>query len=280
MIDLHSHTTASDGQYTPSELIARAARAGITHLAVTDHDTVAGLLEASEAAKPLGLVLIHGIEISAFLNEREVHILGHFVRSEDPRLRDFAIDAGEQRRQRMKKMVAKMNEMGFPVTLEQVGRLAGSAQLGRPHLARVLVDNGICSSVKEAFDRFLADGRPAFVARDRLGYAEAIRMIRESEGVATLAHPVSSRVNSEEIRILRDSGLGGLEVFRPDHPPSVQSSHLELARKLDLVPTAGSDFHGEKVVPDRHLGSVSMEMATFQALQARAIPSPSGRGSG
>src|SRR5262249_57396322 len=143
------------------------------------------------------------------------------------------------RRQRMERMIEKMCQLGVPVTLEQVLSLAGGAQLGRPHLARALIEQRVCTTVKEAFDRFLANGRPAFVDRDRIAGEKAIEMIRSAGGTATVAHPGVSRVNDLELKMLREAGLAGLEVFHSDHKPAIQEKYLAIARDLDLVPTAG-----------------------------------------
>jgi predicted metal-dependent phosphoesterase TrpH len=270
MIDLHSHTTASDGQHAPEVLIQMAKAAGVLTLAVTDHDTVAGLGRAAQAARAEGIALVNGIELSAFINNREVHILGHFVDAEDQDLAGFSVLLRTERETRMERMVAKMNGMGFPVTMAEVKTLAGEGQLGRPHLARVLVEKRYCLSTKEAFDRFLADGKPGWVDRYRLTSEKAIELIRNSGGAATVAHPGVSKVNPYELAQMKAAGLVGLEVFHSDHVPSMKEKLLEEARKLDLVPTAGSDFHGEKVAPGRRLGSASMDPAIFDALNQRA----------
>ncbi len=270
MIDLHSHTTASDGQHSPDELLALAASAGVTVLAVTDHDTVAGLAAAKEAAQSRGLELVPGIELSAFVLGREAHILGHFLRPEDPDIARFADKLRIEREQRMQQMVEKMRKLGFPVRMEDVYAIADKAHLGRPHLARVLVEKGWCVDTKEAFDRFLGDGRPAWVDRYRLDGADAIQLIRNAGGTATLAHPGTSKMNRMEVETLAKAGLAGLEVFHSDHNPSIRDKYLALAKEFDLVPTAGSDFHGEKVAPGRNLGTASMPPELFQKLRSRA----------
>ena len=270
MIDLHSHTTASDGQHTPSELVQLAARAGVTHLSVTDHDTVCGVPEAARAAKHLSVELISGIELSAFVGDREVHILGHFVDLADEELGQLSDRLRIEREQRMQRMVQKLNALGIPVAMSHVLSVAGSAHLGRPHLARALIERGICSSTKDAFDRFLANGRPAFVERHRISGELAIAMVRKAGGAATVAHPAVSQVTAEELRSLKAAGLAGLEVFHSDHKPNMQAKYLSIAKELDLVPTAGSDFHDEMVAPGRRLGSASMEPGAFAELRRRA----------
>lgn len=269
MIDLHSHTTASDGQHSPEELLALARQAGVTVLAVTDHDTVAGLQRAEAAAAAQGITLVNGIELSAFVHGKEVHILGHFLDRADPRLATFQERLSHERRTRMEQMVQNMRGLGYPVSMAEVEALAGGAQLGRPHLARVLVEKGFTTSVKEAFDRWLGDGKPGCVPRFKLSAEEAISLIRGAGGVATVAHPAVSRIDKYDLTEMTGQGLGGLEVEHSDHDPGTRRRMLEWATSLDLVPTAGSDFHGEKIAPGRDLGTASMAQERFEALQAR-----------
>ncbi|MGQ0507761.1 MAG: PHP domain-containing protein [Myxococcaceae bacterium] len=271
MIDLHSHTTASDGQHSPTELIRLAAAAGVTQLAVTDHDTVGGLAEATQAAQALGLRVIPGIELSAFVNRREVHILGHFLDPSDEELSGFSRKLRGERETRMIQMVAKMVSLGYPVTMEMVRQIAGDdANLGRPHLARVLMEMGWVRDTKEAFDRFLADGKPGCVERFKISGEEAIGLIQRAGGAATVAHPGVSKIERFELEALKKSGLSGVEVLHSDHNPSVREKYLKIASELDLVATAGSDFHGDKIAPGRLLGTASMPPENLSALRARA----------
>ncbi|HEX8818437.1 MAG TPA: PHP domain-containing protein [Archangium sp.] len=270
MIDLHSHTTASDGQHSPAELLSLAASAGVTALAVTDHDTVAGLGEAAEAAKAHGVELVPGIELSAFVLKREVHILGHFVRPDYPELASYDARLRVEREQRMEQMVEQMRKLGFPVRMEDVRAIAGNAQLGRPHLARFLVERGWCLDVKEAFDRFLGAGKPAWVERFKLDGEDAIALIHRAGGAATLAHPGSSKVERHEIRMLVQAGLDGMESLHSDHNPSVMEKYQKFAKEFELVPTGGSDFHGEQVTPGKRPGDSTTPPENFARLRARA----------
>jgi len=270
MIDLHSHTTASDGQHAPRALVALAHAAGIRTLAVTDHDTVAGLEEAALAARELGMALVPGIELSAFVHGREVHVLGHFLRPGDLAIAHFAQKLKDERRTRMEAMVQKLRDMGYPVRMEEVVALAGPAHLARPHLARVLVEKRLCTDVKDAFDRLLGDGKPAFVPRFKLTGQDAVALIRGAGGTATVAHAAVSRLDRHDIAALKEAGLAGLEVIHSDHDPGARERLLGLSRELDLVPTAGSDFHGEKINPGRRLGNVTMDGAALERLRARA----------
>ncbi|MFZ5441204.1 MAG: PHP domain-containing protein [Myxococcota bacterium] len=277
MIDLHSHTTASDGQYAPHEQVALAARAGVKVLAVTDHDTVDGLAACAAAAAERGLRLIPGIEFSCLHERREVHLLGHFIDPANAAITAYAKRLVTEREKRMEQMVHKLAAMGIPVRLEQVQAIAGDAPLTRPHLARALVELRICTSTREAFDRFLGDGKAAWAPRFELRVADAISLIHGAGGTATLAHPGSSKVNRLEVETMRKAGLDGLEVIHRDHPPSQRELFATWAKELDLCCTAGSDFHGEKVAPDRLFGSVSMDPAQLAQLEARATRSAAPR---
>jgi predicted metal-dependent phosphoesterase TrpH len=269
MIDLHSHTNASDGQHAPAAQVALAAKAGVTVLAVTDHDTVMGLEEAFQQAASLNVRLVPGIELSCELHRREVHILGHFV---DPHAKSIArvvTRLRDERCRRMQLMIDKLRQAGVPITLDDVEARAGNAPLTRPHLATLLVDMGMCTSVKEAFSRFLGDKKLAWVPKANLAVSEAIDIIRHAGGTATVAHPGSSKINHLELSLLAGHGVSGIEVFHTDHPPSQRDLFEKWAREFDLCSTAGSDFHGARVAPDRPFGTVQMTAVMLQQLESR-----------
>jgi predicted metal-dependent phosphoesterase TrpH len=268
-IDLHTHSRASDGELTPQDLAVRAHAAGIRVWALCDHDTVAGMADAEMTARRLGVRLVPGIELSAFLDRREIHILGHFVDPTHPALVRFEDFLAEHRRGRMAKIVERLATLGVFITAEDIVRWSGGKTIGRPHVARALLEAGAVSSIKEAFDRFLADGRPAYVERFRLEASDAVALVRDAGGTATIAHPGVSRLERGDLSRLRAAGVEGIEVQHPDHNPSVREKYLRLAEEHGLVPTAGSDFHGATVSPDRHLGDVSMPEEDFARLEAR-----------
>jgi predicted metal-dependent phosphoesterase TrpH len=277
-IDLHTHSTASDGQYAPVEVAARAAAAGTRAWALTDHDTVAGLEAAGEAARKLGMRFVPGIELSALLDERvenhpetgrEIHVLGHFVDPAHPALQRFEDLLADHRRTRVQKIVRLLAGQGVVVTEEAIVACSGGKTIGRPHVARALLGTGAVASVKEAFDRYLGEGRPAYVGRYRLLAEDAVKMVREAGGVATLAHPGVSRVNPGELARLRAMGFDGVEAHHPDHPPEQAARYRESADRAGLVCTAGSDYHGEIVAPGRFLGTSSMAPAELDRLEAR-----------
>jgi hypothetical protein len=247
-IDLHLHTTHSDGSLPPAEVLALAHKAGVTALAITDHDIVSGLPEALEAGARLGIEVIPGIEISSLYKEAELHILGYFLDWKDQGLHRRLADIRAGRHRRNPLIVERLNALGLALTYEEVRDLAGTESVGRPHIARVLMAKGYVQSAKEAFDRYLADGKPAYVARELPEPAEAIAWITAAGGVAVLAHPTWIRETSEGLRTLceqlKATGLTGIEVHYSTHKASQTAQYLDIARRLDLVVTGGSDFHG------------------------------------
>ncbi len=269
VIDLHSHSLASDGQYEPAEVARRARAAGCDVWALCDHDTVAGLAAAGEAARKVNVRLVPGIELSAFLERREIHLLGHFVDPASPTLRDFEDLLAERRRERMRQIVARLAAVGVQVTEEAIERHSGGKTIGRPHVARAIVASGAVGSVKEAFDRFLGEGQPAYVPRYRLEAADAVALVRGAGGTVTIAHPGVSRLEASEVARLAAAGVAGIEVIHPDQNPSVREKYRRAAEANGLVCTAGSDFHGPDVAPDRHLGMVSMTAEALAALERR-----------
>lgn len=269
VIDLHSHSTASDGQYPPGEVAARAAAAGAEAWALTDHDTVAGQEAAAAAARQAGVRFVPGIELSVLLDDREIHVLGHFVDPTHRALREFEDLLADHRRGRMGRILELLAGQGIRITMDDVVSYSGGKTLGRPHVARAIVGAGAAATVKEAFDRWLGEGRPAYVGRYRLTAEDAVKLVRSAGGVATLAHPGVSRIQPGEFRRMRAMGFGGVEVHHPDHPPSRVESYLRAAAEHDLVPTAGSDFHGEAVAPDRMLGDARMPVADLERLEQR-----------
>jgi predicted metal-dependent phosphoesterase TrpH len=270
MIDLHTHTTASDGQHPPAQLVRRAFEAGVRTLAVTDHDTVAGLPEAAQAARELGVELIAGIELSTFVNGSETHLLGHFVDHRCGQLAGLSSMLRVEREKRMRAMVSRLCQLGLPCEMDEVTRVSGGENLGRPHLARVMMERGYVKDVREAFARYIGRDRPAFVERYKLSSQEAIGLIREAGGATTVAHAGASGLTPREIRKLKEQGAAGLEVNHPDHAEELRKELGTLARELDLVPTGGSDFHGELIVPGRRLGMMHMDPRDLERLRARA----------
>ena len=240
-------------------------------LAVTDHDTVFGLEECRVASEAVGVRFVTGIELSCELHGREVHVLGHFIDPRAPALEQMASGMLAERRERMEKMIALAQQMGFSgVTMERVVAASGGENLGRPHLARALVDCGHAQSINDAFDRFLVTNAPLWVDRRRLPTAEAIRLVHEAGGTASIAHPGANGVSRQELKALAAEALDGVEAWHPEHPPNQAEAFVRWADELGLVVTAGSDYHGPGVQPDRKLGDRTLSPERFAALEQRA----------
>ncbi len=247
-IDLHTHSTASDGTDSPSELIQSARDLGLTAIALTDHDTLSGIEEARSAAADAGVRLIPGTELSVDHDGRKVHLLVYFLEPEDGPLQDRLAELRAGRHERNSEMVAILRGLGYDISEADVAAHAGGESVGRPHIADALVTMGVVSSRAEAFDGLLGDGGAAYVERRRLTAAEAITLANASGAVTSVAHPYTIDANSDSYPALfaqlRDLGLTGLEAYYPEHSPDLRDHLATLAAGLGLVATGGSDYHG------------------------------------
>jgi len=269
MTDLHMHTTASDGRCTPTELVDRVVAAGITVMAVTDHDTMAAVDDVQAHAKARGIEAHTGIEITAVEDGRDIHMLGYFLNPAEPRLVEFLRVQRETRVKRVQVIAARLAEIGVPIDLQalldEALRNAGRS-IGRPQVARALQRAGHVADTKEAFDRFLGNGGPAFVSRPGSPPEAVIDIIHRSGGVASLAHPGRTRIDSR-IKALSRAGLDALEVYHSDHDqPTIEHYH-RMASELGLLMTGGSDFHGD---PTHGIepGASTLPFAEWQRLSA------------
>jgi predicted metal-dependent phosphoesterase TrpH len=268
-IDLHTHSKASDGEFSAAQLAEHVAAAGIGVWGLCDHDTVAGIGEAQAAANGRGVRLVPGIELSAFLDAKEIHLLGHFIDPAHPAMRSFEDFLAVRRRIRMEQIVEKLGRLGVKISPADIERRSGGKTIGRPHVAQAIVGAGAAATVKEAFDRFIGEGKPAYVQRYRLEAEEAVRLVRSAGGTTTVAHPGVSKLERYDLVRLRAAGVDGLEVHHADHVPSLREKLLRIAEELDLVPTAGSDYHGGTISPDRQLGQVTMDPEELERLEKR-----------
>ena len=269
-IDLHVHSNASDGTDDPAEVMRRAAVADLDVVALTDHDTQAGLPEA-RAALPDGLTLVPGMELSCQLNGRSVHLLAYLFDQEDPALGAETSQIRDDRTYRARAMVDRMRELGADVTWEQVAAIAGGAVVGRPHLARALAASGAVATPADAFTAdWIADGGRAFVDRYAPNLDRAVGLVRAAGGVPVLAHPRSPgyEIPDEVIAALAGAGLAGIEVFHFDHDQSQRLRLTQLARSLNLIMTGGSDDHGS--FNDHGLGSETTPPQEYERLLALA----------
>jgi len=256
-LDLHLHTTHSDGSYTPTEVVDLAHQAGVTAMAITDHDITTGIPEAISAGEQHGIEIIPGVEISSLMERSELHILGYFLDWQDHDLNERFKSLRDSRHRRNPQIVSRLQSLGIDITYDDVRALAGSDSVGRPHIARALIDKGVVTSAKEAFDRFLGDGKPAYVPRELPTPAEAIRWIKAAGGLAVLAHPTwvkpTEQSLTELVRQLKEEGLDGVEVYYSTHAARQTREYLSLAQQLGLLVTGGSDFHG-LTKPDIEVG--------------------------
>ncbi len=249
-VELHCHSTASDGTLSPAAVVTLAHRSGLSALALTDHDTVAGVGEAASAAGSLGLDFISGIEISAnYPAPGTMHILGYGVDPANPQLRSLTEDLIAGRDNRNPQIVSKLNALGVSITMSEWQDEAKGTVLGRPHLAAILHRKGYVSSIKQAFDKYIGQGAPAYADKERLSPRQAIERIVASGGVPVLAHPVQLRTNNDAelqriLKDLLDLGLAGLEVIHSDHSAELIEKYTSLADRMGLIKTGGSDFHG------------------------------------
>ncbi len=256
-LDLHLHTTHSDGSCTPTEVVNMAHRAAVTALAITDHDITTGIAEAIAVGQQCGIEIIPGVEISSLAGSSEVHILGYFLDWQDFDLLERLKTLRDARHRRNPQIIERLQTLGIGITYDEVRSLAGTDSIGRPHIARVLMGKRVVASAKEAFDRFLAEGKPAYVPRELPSPAEAIRWIKAARGLAVLAHPTWVRVAEQPlidlVRQLKADGLDGVEVYYSTHAARQTREYLSLAQQLGLLVTGGSDFHG-LTKPDIEVG--------------------------
>ncbi|MHB1296460.1 MAG: PHP domain-containing protein [Anaerolineae bacterium] len=269
MIDLHVHSSASDGLFTPRQVVELALAKGLRAIALTDHDTVDGVADAVAAAEGTRLTVVPGVEISSDMGGYEIHLLGYLVDYADGDFRDALVEFRRARFERAIEMVDKLRKLGVTLSWERVQELSDGGAIGRPHLAQALVEAGYVHSTQEAFDRYLGRGRPAFVARQKVSPGQALELIRQAKGVPVLAHPWGATVF---VSGLVSDGLAGLEVYYTGYAPEQVAQLQRLAQRHGLVCTGGSDFHGAAILPDNRLGGVAVPRGCLAALRARAAP--------
>jgi predicted metal-dependent phosphoesterase TrpH len=270
-IDLHAHSNRSDGTFTPTELVRLAADRELDVVALTDHDTTDGLGEAFAEGVRSGVEVVPGVEFSAEFDQTSVHVLCYRMDVEDEGLQAELRRLREDRYRRGELMVERLRELGVPIEFERVREIAGEATIVRPHVAQAMVEAGVVESEKEAFERYIGDGRPGHVAKHALDPVDAVALIRAAGGVCVLAHPGmwgdQSSIPETLIARMADAGMWGLEVEHPDHTPEARDHYRRLAAELGLVATGGSDCHGLRYDPVR-LGTSLCDPDAFDALRA------------
>lgn len=263
-IDLHIHSNASDGTYSPSEILSLSQKQHMGAIAITDHDTIDGSAEAIRLGIPPGIKFLTGVEISAtpppsFHAPGSFHILGYDIRLDDPVLNQTLDKLQKARKNRNPQIIERLNSLGVEISMREVRTETGGGQMGRPHIAKVLIKKGHARSIDEAFNIYLGKGKPAYVDKFRLSSPEAITLIRDAGGVPVLAHPVLLETGSNEIlenlaHALQEMGLMGIEVYYPSHSRECVENYRRLAKKLGLLMAGGTDFHGS-LKPDIQIGS-------------------------
>lgn len=267
-VDLHTHSTASDGELSPAELVRLAIERGLTTLALTDHDSCDGIDAAMAAARDTTLTVIPGVELSCDVPQTEVHMLGYFINWHDAHFESMLVKFRDGRYGRAEKMTKKLAALGAPISFERVKEIAGDASIGRPHVAQALLEAGHISNVSEAFEKYIGRNGPAYVERFRLTPEDAVALILQAGGVPVLAHP---REVTGYIESLVKVGLIGLEVYYGMYDDQTRSELARLARQYGLITTGGSDFHGlNKMAHMSNLGMIDVPPMVVDRLREKA----------
>ncbi len=272
-VDLHVHTTASDGRLTPAQTVALAVARGVRVLALADHDSTSGITAALADAEGTGLEIMSAVEINTDTPQGEAHVLGYLLDHQDPQLQERLAARRAARFERGAGMVRKLNALGQEISWERVQEIAGAADggsVGRPHVALALQERGYVTSVQEAFQKFLGNGGPAYVSYEKLTPEEAIQMIRRAGGLAVLAHPSNVRELTTSLAPLIAAGLSGIECYYGAYTPDVVASLVAVAARLGLVATGGSDYHGsEQTTYNATLGATRVPLSVVERLKER-----------
>ncbi len=266
-VDLHIHSTASDGKFSPEAIVSKAAKLGLTIIALTDHDSVDGVAPALEAARVFPqLRVIPSIEISTDMPAGEAHVLGYFINYTSDELRATLERFRSSRQGRAQGMIAKLRDFGIHIDWQRVQEIAGDGSIGRPHIAQAMLEKGYITSFKEAFTRYIGQGGPAYVEREKMTPAEAVELIVRSDGLPVLAHPFT--VNDPETTIieLKAAGLVGIEAYYNGYTADAIKSLVNLAERHKLIATGGSDYHGLDDSNETMLGGVEVPMASAERL--------------
>lgn len=267
LADLHVHTTASDGTRTPQETVVEAQRAGLSAVGIADHDTIQGIGPALAASQGTDVIVVPAVEINTDFGQNEVHVLGYYIDHASPALNEHLERLRNGRLERGRKIVEKLNEAGINITMERVEEISGGGAVGRPHIAKAIVEAGYVGSMGSAFGKYLIRGTPTYVPRYRLTPLQAVEIIKEAGGVPVLAHPGTYK-HDELIPELVSEGLKGIEVYHTDHSAMQSRHYMRIAKRYDLIPTGGSDSHGPGNVKTIEIGSVTVDIEIVHRLKS------------
>ena len=272
-IDLHLHTTASDGAFSPADLVRMAYEAGLDCIAITDHDSTDGVAIAQEAGQGLGVRVIAGIEFNTMWHGQSVHVLGYFVDTEHSELQAVIARQRDGRLYRAQKMIEKLAALDMPLEWEEILAGADGGAVGRPHIAKAMLAQGYVSAANEAFDRYLGHGMPAYVEQPKLAPAEAVALLHRAGAAAGLAHPYNVE-GADQVDLdslvpeLAAAGLDAIEAHYTGYGAEQRADILSMAARFDLIPTGGSDFHGGGILPQAELGAIHVPVESLQSLEA------------
>lgn len=270
-IDLHIHTSASDGRFTPAEVVRKSVALGLTIISICDHDTVDGIAPALEAAKAFPqLKVIPGVEISTDVPHGEVHVLGYFINYSDKELLPTLERLRHSRERRAQGMIAKLENLGIHIEWERVREIADSGAIGRPHIAQAMVEKGYIASPREAFAKYIGRDGPAYVEREKLTPVQTVELILQAKGLPVLAHPLTLNEPEPMVVELKAAGLVGLEAYYNGDTPDEIKSLVSLANKYDLIPTGGSDYHGLDDSAETMIGGIDVPRESAERLIALA----------
>jgi predicted metal-dependent phosphoesterase TrpH len=270
-VDLHVHSTASDGKYAPEEIVRKAAALGIRYLSLTDHDSVDGIASAVKAASAFPrLTFIPGVEVSTDVAEGEIHILGYFIDYHNQELSDALKRFRTSREGRARGMVDKLAGLGMAIDWKRVREIAGDGAIGRPHIAQAMLEKGYIDSFKEAFDKYIGRDGPAYVEREKMTPEEAVALVIRSGGLPVLAHPFTVKNMEKWVAALKAVGLIGIEAYYKDNTPEETEATLKIADRFGLVATGGTDFHGIEDTGEVMMGGVDVPVKAAKRLIAMA----------
>ncbi len=268
-VDLHIHTFFSDGFYSPVEIVSKAKQRGLDTISITDHDNLAGIIEAAEEGKKIGVEVIPGLEISTDVNDKEIHILAYFFEPDNKELERYMVFFREERLKRAVRIVDKLKSLGLTISIDDVLEKARNCAVGRPHIAEVLFEKGLTSNFFEAFNKYIGNGCPAYEKKVHLSPQSAFKIINDAGGLSFVAHP--GPMNDNLLKDLINAGVDGIEVIHPSHSQQLIRFYKGIVNEYFLLESGGSDFHGGKREDENNLGKFTVNYSIVDAMRQRLL---------